>query len=182
MRKIIPAIVVLAALALAGCKSERNTNVKSEPETTVQNQQATDANERVMPDFTLNDMNGKPVSALAFVKGNKITVIDFWASWCGPCRAEMPHVVELYKNYKDKGLGILGVSLDEDEQAWKTAVEKMDMKWQQVSDLKGWENAAAVMFGIQSIPFTMVLDSNGHLLQAGLRGQQLSSFVASQLD
>ena len=94
----------------------------------------------------------------------------------------MPHVVELYKNYKDKGLGILGVSLDEDEQAWKTAVEKMDMKWQQVSDLKGWENAAAVMLGIQSIPFTMVLDSNGHLLQAGLRGQQLSSFVASQLD
>ena len=148
MRKIIPAIVVLAALALAGCKSERDTNVKSEPETAVQNQQATDADERVMPDFTL-----------AFVKSNKITVIDFWASWCGPCRAEMPHVVELYKNYKDKGLGILGVSLDEDEQAWKTAVEKMDMKWQQVSDLKGWENAAAVMFGIQSIPFTMVLDS-----------------------
>ena len=93
----------------------------------------------------------------------------------------MPVLVELYGQYHDKGLGILGVSLDEDRQQWTDATKQLGITWPQVSDLQGWDNAAAVKYGVRGIPFTVIVDSEGKILKAGLRGDELKAFVAETL-
>ena len=128
------------------------------------------------------DINGKDVSVTDEFAKHKLTVVDFWASWCGPGRQEMPSLVSTYNEYKDKGLGIVGVSLDEDKEQWSNAVTTMGMTWTQLSDLQGWHNSAAQMYGIQAIPFTIIVDSKGKVLTAGLRGEELRSFIAQKLD
>lgn len=135
----------------------------------------------VIEDFTMPSIEGAPMSIMSEVGKNKITVLDFWASWCGPCRQETPLMVEIYKKYKDKGLGFVGISLDEDGDAWKQATDQLGIVWPQMSDLKGWENAAAQMFNITSIPHTIVVDQQGKILRRGLRGEQLEQFIAGQL-
>ena len=135
----------------------------------------------VIEDFTMPSIEGVPMSIMSEVGKNKITVLDFWASWCGPCRQETPLMVEIYKKYKDKGLGFVGISLDEDGDAWKQATDQLGIVWPQMSDLKGWENAAAQMFNITSIPHTIVVDQQGKILRRGLRGEQLEQFIAEQL-
>ena len=132
-------------------------------------------------DFTQPGLDGTPVSLLGEVSKNKITVIDFWASWCGPCRQEMPFMVELYDKYKDKGLGIIGISLDEDSDAWKAATQQLNIPWVQMSDLKGWENVIAKHFCVTSIPHTIVVDQQGKILKRGLRSEKLEEFVVGQL-
>ncbi len=132
-------------------------------------------------DFMQAGLDGSEVSLMDEVAKNKITVIDFWASWCGPCRQEMPFMLELYSKYKDKGLGIFGISLDENSDAWKAATQQLNIPWSQMSDLKGWENAAAQYFSVTSIPHTIVVDAQGKILKRGLRGQKLEEFVADQL-
>ncbi len=124
---------------------------------------------------------GGELSIMSEVSKNRITVIDFWASWCGPCRQEMPFMLQLYNNYKDRGLGIVGVSLDKNRDAWLSAIKQLKMPWPQMSDLKGWENSVAVQFNVTSIPHTIVVDQQGKILQTGLRGDKLEQFVASQL-
>ncbi|MBP3511564.1 MAG: AhpC/TSA family protein [Prevotella sp.] len=131
--------------------------------------------------FTMDDIDGKPVDVMTEIARHKITVLDFWASWCGPCRAEMPGVVRLYDAYESKGLGIIGISLDSKKEAWVNAVKGMGMRWVQLSDLNGWDNAAARMFYVQSIPQTIVVDSKGTILARGLRGEELDAFVAARL-
>ncbi|MCD8291741.1 MAG: TlpA family protein disulfide reductase [Prevotella sp.] len=128
--------------------------------------------------FTQNDMDNIPVDATDEFAKHKITIIDFWASWCPPCRREMPNLVNVYNNYKDKGLGIIGVSLDEDKEQWTDAVKGMNMTWTQVSDLQGWDNQVAVKYGVRSIPYTMIVDSKGKLIAKELRGEELETFVA----
>ena len=135
----------------------------------------------VIENFTMPSIEGVPMSIMSEVGKNKITVLDFWASWCGPCRQETPLMVEIYKKYKDKGLGLVGISLDEDGDAWKQATDQLGIVWPQMSDLKGWENAAAQMFNITSIPHTIVVDQQGKILRRGLRGEQLEQFIAGQL-
>ena len=135
----------------------------------------------VIEDFTMPSIEGAPMSIMSEVRKNKITVLDFWASWCGPCRQETPLMVEIYKKYKDKGLGFVGISLDEDGDAWKQATDQLGIVWPQMSDLKGWENAAAQMFNITSIPHTIVVDQKGKILRRGLRGEELKQFVEDQL-
>lgn len=132
-------------------------------------------------DFTQPGLDGTPVSLLGEVSKSKITVIDFWASWCGPCRQEMPFMVELYDKYKDKGLGIIGISLDEDSDAWKAATQQLNIPWVQMSDLKGWENVIAKHFCVTSIPHTIVVDQQGKILKRGLRSEKLEEFVVGQL-
>ncbi len=132
-------------------------------------------------DFTQQALDGSDVSLLAEIKKNKITVIDFWASWCGPCRQEMPFMVQLYDQYNAKGLGIIGISLDNDRDAWQQATEALGVKWPQMSDLKGLENKIAQSFNVMSIPHTIVVDQQGKILRRGLRGEQLQQFVSEQL-
>ena len=132
-------------------------------------------------DFTQPGLDGTPVSLLGEVSKSKITVIDFWASWCGPCRQEMPFMLELYGKYKDKGLNIIGISLDEDSDAWKAATQQLNIPWVQMSDLKGWENVIAKHFCVNSIPHTIVVDQQGKILKRGLRSEKLEEFVVDQL-
>ena len=123
--------------------------------------------------FTLPDINGKNVS-LSSYKG-KYVLVDFWASWCGPCRGENPAVVAAYQKYKDKGFDILGVSLDQNKDKWKQAIEKDKLTWVHVSDLKGWQCEVAQKYGVTSIPFNVLLDKDGKIIAKALRGPALEA-------
>lgn len=123
------------------------------------------------PEITMNDVNGKPFS-LSSLKG-KYVLVDFWASWCGPCRGENPNVVANYNKYKSKNFTILGVSLDEDKAAWLAAIKKDNLTWIHVSDLKGWANAAAKQYGVESIPYNVLLDPQGKIIASELRDTDL---------
>jgi len=108
-------------------------------------------------------------------------LIDFWASWCGPCRGENPNVVNAYNKYKSKNFTVLGISLDKTKDAWVDAVKKDGLVWQQLSDLKFWSNAVAQQFGIQSIPQNYLIDPNGIVIGKNLRGEELEVKLASIL-
>jgi thiol-disulfide isomerase/thioredoxin len=131
------------------------------------------------PDFTQAQRDGTPLS-LSSLKG-KLVLIDFWASWCGPCRAENPNVVKLYDAYKDKGFEILGVSLDDDREAWLQAIEDDGLTWLHVSDVKGWDNAVAKAWAVRSIPHTVLVGADGVIIATDLRGAELEAKVAEVL-
>ena len=131
------------------------------------------------PDFSQYTPNGDRIS-LSSIKG-KAVLVDFWASWCGPCRRANPHVVEMYKKYHEQGLEILGVSLDKDKEAWKKAIENDQLTWTQISDLKGWSNEAAKLYGVTSIPHVILLDSDGKIVAKQLHGEELENKIKELL-
>lgn len=133
-------------------------------------------------DIKLKDPLGNDISLSDYVGKHKVVLIDFWASWCGPCIKEMPYVVEAYNQYKDKGFEIVGISMDEEQGRWLGAVDRLGMTWPQMSDLKGWKSAAAKLYGIDSIPFTLLLDKDGKIIDSNLRGTQLVSKLKELLD
>jgi thiol-disulfide isomerase/thioredoxin len=116
------------------------------------------------------------------VEKNKVTILDFWASWCGPCRQEMPFMLQLYEANKNRGLGIVGISLDKDKNAWVSAIKNLKLPWPQMSDLKYWDNDVAKAFNVTSIPHTIVVDQKGKILRRGLRGEELKAFIESELN
>ena len=134
---------------------------------------------QVAPNFTVTTPEGESIS-LYDIKG-KVKLVDFWASWCGPCRGENPNVVALYKEYQPKGLEIFGVSLDNNKEAWVKAIADDGLIWKHGSDLKGWQSEPAKLYSITGIPATLLLDENNKIIAKNLRGEALKQKVAELL-
>ncbi len=128
------------------------------------------------PDFEEKDLAGKPLS-LANYKG-KVVLLDFWATWCGPCVSELPNVLKTYEKHHAKGFEIIGISLDRDEEALRSFIKKRNMPWPQLFDGKGWGSKLAVKHGVHSIPATYLLDGKGKIVAKNLRGDELEAEVA----
>jgi thiol-disulfide isomerase/thioredoxin len=124
-------------------------------------------------DMTMKTPEGKDISLSDYVGKGKYVLIDFWASWCGPCRSENPNVVALYKEYKNRDFEIVGVSLDEDREAWIKGIKDDGITWPQMSDLREWDSEATVKYSIRGIPFTVLLDKAGKVIDVNLRGAKL---------
>jgi peroxiredoxin len=131
------------------------------------------------PDFTLPDPNGKMISLKSF--RGKYVLVDFWASWCGPCRQENPTVVAAFNRFKDKNFTVLGVSLDNNKAKWLKAIQDDKLTWTHVSDLKQWESIVVPMYQIQGIPFNVLVDPNGKVIASELRGEDLEKTLSSVL-
>ena len=131
------------------------------------------------PDFSMANASGKQV-ALSSFKG-KYVLIDFWASWCGPCRGENPNIVANYNKFKNKNFTILGVSLDEDKTKWQEAIKKDNLLWTQVSDLKGWNSASVPLYSFDGIPYNVLIDPTGKIIATELRGEELGRKLAEIL-
>lgn len=145
----------------------------------VVNKMLSTTNGQEAPDIILPSPEGKEI-ALSSFRG-KVVLIDFWASWCGPCRKEMPNVVKAYAKFKDKGFEIYGVSLDQDKDRWVEAIKKDGITWPQVSDLKYWNSDAAKVYGVQGIPYTVLLNKEGKIIGKGLRGAELEKAIETAL-
>lgn len=133
----------------------------------------------VAPNFTLQTPEGEDLS-MYDIKG-KIKIIDFWASWCGPCRLENPNMVKLYNDFKDKGLVVISVSLDDKKDKWLDAIKKDGMTWIHLSDLRGWKSGIVKTYNIDGVPTILVLDENNRILAKNLRGEKLRAFVSERL-
>jgi peroxiredoxin len=135
---------------------------------------------KTVPELTMPDVNGKDVSISSF--RGKFVLIDFWASWCGPCRMENPNVVNAYNQYKGKNFTVLGVSLDKDKDAWKKAIAQDHLSWTHMSDLKYWNSHAVEIFGFQGIPFNVLVDPSGKVIGESLRGEELEAKLKQVLN
>ena len=160
--------------------SEKIQVVDSETGAPVDMASATEPGETFV-DLGLPGPQGQTVWVGDYVGQNKLVLIDFWASWCGPCIRELPNVVKAYERFHDKGLEIVGVSLDKDKASWLAAIEQTGQKWPQMSDLKGWECAGAQIYGIQSIPANVLIDDHGKIVARDLRGDALLKEIESRL-
>ena len=148
--------LTVLGLLLSACQSNlskgKTADVRDAQDTQTQ------VEENPFAAIEIPDMDRNYVSLTAEIARHELTVIDFWASWCGPCRQEMPNMVALHNQFSSQGLGIIGISLDKDYAAWKSAVAEMHMSWLQLSELRGWEDYTARLFGVRSIPQTFLIN------------------------
>ncbi len=124
-------------------------------------------------DLQMNDTDDRLASLSQWVGKGQYVLVDFWASWCGPCRQEMPNLVANYEKYHGKGFEIVGVSFDQKKEAWVNSIQKLGMKWPQISDLKGWKCAAAEIYGVSSIPSNILVGPDGTIVAMDLRGEEV---------
>jgi peroxiredoxin len=173
----MPEYAVVAPLFESFSKALKNSSAGKEYAEGLAKLKAT-AVGSIAPEFTQNDRDGNPVKLSSF--RGKYLLVDFWASWCGPCRQENPNVVKAYARYHDKGFEILGVSLDNEKgrENWLKAIEKDGLTWTQVTDLKYWNNEVAQLYGIKSIPQNFILDPSGKIIAKNLRGEALEKKLA----
>ena len=144
-------------------------------------QQDTAQHTEILDDFSLPDVQRDFKTLSEEIAKHDMTVIDFWASGCGPCRNEMPTMVKLRQSYNEKQLGIIGVSLDTDYNKWTAAFDEMQMNWPQFSELKGWDSYIVQKLGITSIPYTIIVDKDRNILAKGLRGKELERYIESKI-
>jgi peroxiredoxin len=128
------------------------------------------------PDFTMNDVEGNPVTLYSKI-GSKLLLVDFWAAWCGPCRQENPNVVKVYNEFNKKGFDVFGVSLDQQKDAWVKAIADDKLTWTHVSDLQYWSNSAAKLYAVNAIPANFLLDETGTIIGRNLRAEDLYNKV-----
>lgn len=133
------------------------------------------------PDFLLNDPDGNPVQFSDHLGKEQYLLLDFWASWCGPCRRENPHLVKAYQTYHDKGFDIFAVSLDKNRDSWLAAIEKDSLTWTHVSDLAHWDSAPAKLYGVRGIPANFLIDRDGIIVAKNLRGDELQETLNNLL-
>jgi thiol-disulfide isomerase/thioredoxin len=129
-------------------------------------------------DIISEDPKGNEIKLSDYAGKGKYVLLDFWASWCPPCRAEMPRLVELYNTYKSKNFEIVGYSLDKDGEAWKAGIEQLNMTWPQMSDCGFWDSPAVKLYAVQSIPCVLLIDPDGKIIERGLAGEALSDKIA----
>ncbi len=169
-------ICLIVCLGLCQISCEKSKEEKAQEQIPIQEKFNT---ENPAPNFTMQSAEGNAISLSQF-KG-KVVMIDFWATWCPPCVKSIPEVKNLWKKYKDKGLVILGVSLDKDLQAWQTYIKNNDMNWFQVADGKFWENDAAILYGVESIPNVCIIDQKGNIVAKGLNPMGQSEEIEQTL-
>ena len=175
-------LVIAASLVLlTGCKQKAPANEPAADAKVESCTESTTENKVMYTDISLPGPQGQTVKVSDYVGKNKLVLIDFWASWCGPCIGELPNVVKAYELYHDKGLEIVGVSLDKDKASWVQAIAQTGQKWPQMSDLKGWDCEGAALYGIQSIPANVLINEQGEIVARDLRGDFLLKEVESRL-
>jgi len=163
---------IAGALVYIKAQATAQTQTPQQPKTTA-------AVGDMAPELTMNDVDDKPFS-LSQLRG-KYVLVDFWASWCAPCRDENPNVVAAYNQFKDKNFTVLGVSLDKDKNAWINAIKEDKLNWQHISDLKYWSSGAVPLYGFDGIPYNVLVDPQGKIIATGLRESALQNILAEVL-